>query len=106
MYDSPTEMEKKTDEFQDKMKRFNDIVNSCIGDHVKSAVISPPELSKVPLESIIDLEGEDQEFYNEFNKAISEPSLEEVDDKPDAEFGHEDSYLGRKLDYLEVLMEN
>ena len=92
-----TEMEKKTDEFQEKMKRFNDIVNSRIGDHVKSAVISPPDLNKVPLESIIDLEGEDQEFYNEFNKAISDPSLQEVDDKPEAEFGLEDNYLGMKV---------
>ncbi len=51
-----TEMEKKTDEFQEKVKQFNDKVNFRIGDQVKSADIPDYELSKILPESLVDLE--------------------------------------------------
>ena len=92
-----TEMEKQTDEFQAKVKSFNEKVNFRIGDHVKSADIPDYELVKISPGSLIDLEHEDDEFYNEFNKAISDPLLKDADDIHNNEYGKEDTYLGMKL---------
>ena len=92
-----TEIEKKTDEFQEKMKQFNEKVNFRIGNHVKSADIPNYELSKVLPEFLLDLEHEDDAFHNEFHKAISDPSLKDADDMYDNEYGKDDPYLGMKL---------
>ena len=79
-----TEMEKKTDEFTQKMEVFNTKVNNRIGDDVKIAEVPMHELSKVLPEVRVDIKQEDEEFYNEFNKAISDPSLKEADDEIDS----------------------
>ena len=93
-----TELEKKTDEFKDKMNQFNANVESRIGANVKSANIPQNELlNRLLPESIIDLEREDENFYDEFNKAINDPLLKEVDEEISNEFGHEDQYIGMKL---------
>ena len=45
------EIEKKTEEFQEKVKLFNHKDNFGIGDHVKSADIPDYELTKIVPES-------------------------------------------------------
>ena len=89
-------MEKKTEEFQAKDKSFNKKINFRIGDHVKSADIPEYELVKIAPESLIDLEHEDDAFYNEFNETISDPLLKDADDVYNNEYGKEDTYLGMK----------
>ena len=68
-----TELEKKTDEFKDKMIQFNAKVESRIGANVKSADIPPHELNRLLPESIIGLERQDGNFYDEFNIVINDP---------------------------------
>ena len=82
-----TEMEKKTDKFIEKIDVFNTKVNDRIGDDVKVAEIPIHWLKKIPPEVLVDIEREDEEFYNEFNKAISDPLLKEADDVVDSEYG-------------------
>lgn len=43
------------------------------------------------------MEREDGEFYNQFTKSINDPSLQEVDDCYNQEFGNNDNYIGMKL---------
>ena len=57
------------------------------------------ELNRIPPEVVIDIEYEDEEFYNKFNKAISGPSLKEAGDTVDSEYGVIDQYLGIKLGF-------
>ena len=45
---------------------------------------------------MIDLEREDNTFYNEFTKAINDPSLKEADDGTMNQFGLTDQYVGMK----------
>ena len=92
-----TEAEKKTDEFKEKMGKFNLKIKTRIGDNVKNAKIPLYELDKISPGSMIDLEREDDTFYNEFTKAINVPSLKEADDETMNEYGITDQYIGMKL---------
>ena len=92
-----TELEKKTDEFKDKMNQINAKVESRIGTNVKSADIPPHERNRLLPGSIIGLEREEENFYDEFNKAINDPSLKEIDEGIPNQLGHEDQYIGMKL---------
>ena len=79
------------------MIKFNAKVESRIGANVKSDDIPPYELNILLPESIISLEREDGNFYDEFNKVINDPSLREIDEGVPNEFGHEDQYIDIKL---------
>ena len=72
-------------------------MNARIGDHVQNTNVSDSELVQVPHEYLIDLEQEDETFYNEFTKAINDPSIREADDEHNIEYSKEDPYLGTKL---------
>ena len=91
-----TEAEMSTDEFKQKMDKFNHKVESKIGDHVKAAEIPTSQMANVPQDMILDMEHEDDEFFTQFNKAINDPSLKEADDFNE-EYGKEDPYIGMNL---------
>ena len=54
-------------------------------------------MSQVPHEYLIDVEQEDEAFYDKFTKAINDPSIQDAEDEFDAEYGKNDPYLGMKL---------
>ena len=55
------------------------------------------ELVQVPHGYLIDMEQEDETFYNEFTKAINDPSIRDANDEYNIEYGKDDPYLGMKL---------
>ena len=73
-----TEMEKGTDEFKEKMEQYTAKVNTRIGDHVQNINVPDSELNQVPHEYLIDIEQEDEAFYNEFAKVINDPSVKRM----------------------------
>ena len=79
------------------MKQYDIKVNARIGDHVQNINVSDNELTHVPHEYLIDLEQEDETFYNEFTKAIKNPSIREDDNEYNMEYGENNPYLGVKL---------
>jgi len=92
-----TEAEKETEEFKEKMMRFTEKVDSRLGDHVKAAEIPASQIIDVPQDSLLDIEQEDDEFFDQFDKAINDPSLKEADDHYNQEYGVDDPYIGMNL---------
>lgn len=91
-----TESEKSTEEFKEKMNKFNMKIESRLGDQVKAAEIPASQIVDVPRSAMLDMEQEDDEFFDQFNKAISDPTLKEADEY-NQEYGVEDPYIGMNL---------
>ena len=72
-------------------------MNTRIGDHVQNINVTDSELVRVPHEYVIDMEQEDEIFYNEFTKDINDPSIREADDEYNIDYCKKDPYLGMKL---------
>ena len=92
-----TEAEKETEEFKEKKIRFRGKVESRLGDHIKAAEIPASQIIDVTQESLLDIEQEDDEFFDQFDKAINDPSLKEADDYYNQEYGVDDQYIGMNL---------
>ena len=91
-----TELEKKTDEWKSKMEQYDHEVISKV-ENARNAIIPESTINDISNQYLLDLEKEDEEFYEQFNKAIDDLSLKHADDAYSKEFGVEDSYLGMKL---------
>ena len=78
------------------MEQYDHEVLSKV-ENARNAIIPESTINDVLNQYLLDLEKEDKEFYEQFNKAIDDPSLIHADDAYSKEFGVEDSYLGMKL---------
>ena len=67
-----TKLEKKTDEWKSKMEQYDQEITNKM-ENVKSSIIPESTFSDIPKQYVLDLEKEDEKFYEQFNKAIDDP---------------------------------
>ena len=72
-----TELEKQTDEWKRRIKEYDDTIEKKLDADVP---ISNKSLIGVDHTKIIDIDDEDPEFLEEFNRIISDESIKDVDD--------------------------
>ena len=76
------------------MEKFDQSLSFKLSDKLNHAMIPDNDLFNVPKQYLLDLEQKDDEFFDQFNKAINDPSLKEADNVYDNEYGRDDSYIG------------
>jgi hypothetical protein len=89
-----TNAEQKTDEWKKRMQEFDDKLESRF--NAASSDISN-SVRDVNPSHVIDLENEDQEFLDEFNRVIDDETLKHADDIHQSEYGESDPYLTMEL---------
>jgi hypothetical protein len=90
-----TNLEQQTNEWKRRMTIFDDELEAKF--RTSSSDISN-STRDIPQDLLLDLDGEDQEFIQEFNRVIDNSEIPHHDDmKDDGEVGIQDPYLNMEL---------
>ena len=89
-----TYLEKQTDEWKRSMESYERGLEQKF--NASTAPLHRVE-EKASLRHIIDLESEDQEFLEEFNRVINKDDVRHADEFKFNEFGDSDPYLSMEL---------